>query len=100
MSAAEQPTGGRDRGADPGDRFDRLTPRDMEVALLWAEGLTVNQSASALGIAPGTVAGIRRRIRRKLAIPRRARLDSVLGPSTFGAALTGDRAADGSPVPG
>ena len=83
MDAVDQPNGGYDRGVDTPARIDRLTARDMEVALLWAEGLTVNQSANALGIAPGTVAGIRRRIRRKLAMPSRARLDWVLGPSTI-----------------
>lgn len=55
-----------------------LSPRELQVAILSAEGATVAELARDLGIGTGTVMSIRRHIRNKLGLSRDASLDSSL----------------------
>jgi transposase-like protein len=55
-----------------------LSPRELQVAILSAEGATVAELARDLGIGSGTVMSIRRHIRNKLGLTREASLDSSL----------------------
>ncbi len=71
-------------------RLAQLSPREMQVALLSAEGASIAELARDLGIGTGTVMSIRRHIRNKLGLTRDESLDSSLldiisrlGPSTF-----------------
>ena len=50
----------------------RLTPREEEVLIFIAKGMTRNETAQLLGIRPGTVAGYIKRIYEKLDITSRA----------------------------
>ena len=71
-------------------RLAQLSPREMQVALLSAEGASIAELARDLGIGTGTVMSIRRHIRNKLGLTRDESLDSALldvisrlGPATF-----------------
>lgn len=71
MTDAPIPVGPEARVAD-------LSPRELQVAILSAEGATVAELARDLGIGTGTVMSIRRHIRNKLGLSREASLDSSL----------------------
>ena len=62
----------------PEARVATLSPRELQVAILSAEGATVAELARDLGIGTGTVMSIRRHIRNKLGLTRDASLDSSL----------------------
>ena len=62
----------------PAARVAALSPRELQVAILSAEGATVAELARDLGIGTGTVMSIRRHIRNKLGLTREASLDSSL----------------------
>lgn len=62
----------------PAARVAALSPRELQVAILSAEGATVAELARDLGIGTGTVMSIRRHIRNKLGLSREASLDSSL----------------------
>ena len=57
-----------------GDLRDRLTPRELEIARLVANGLTNKEIARALDISHWTVATHLRRISSKLEVKRRTEL--------------------------
>jgi DNA-binding NarL/FixJ family response regulator len=57
-----------------GDLFEKLTPREQEVALMATEGLSSRETARRLGISPRTVESHRTRAMRKLGLHRRAEL--------------------------
>ncbi|MHB1444124.1 MAG: response regulator transcription factor [Acidimicrobiales bacterium] len=59
-------------------RVAQLSPREMQVALLSAEGASIAELARDLGIGTGTVMSIRRHIRNKLGLTRDESLDSSL----------------------
>jgi len=59
-------------------RLAQLSPREMQVALLSAEGASIAELARDLGIGTGTVMSIRRHIRNKLGLTRDESLDSSL----------------------
>jgi DNA-binding CsgD family transcriptional regulator len=62
----------------PEARVAELSPRELQVAILSAEGATVAELARDLGIGAGTVMSIRRHIRNKLGLMRDESLDSSL----------------------
>jgi len=59
-------------------RVAQLSPREVQVALLSAEGASIAELARDLGIGTGTVMSIRRHIRNKLGLTRDESLDSSL----------------------
>jgi len=62
-------------GQEPAcDLFEKLTPREQEVALMATEGLSSRETARRLGISPRTVESHRTRAMRKLGLHRRAEL--------------------------
>lgn len=75
-----------------------LSPRELQVALLSAEGATVAELARDLGIGPGTVMSIRRHIRNKLGLTRDESLDSSLLAliSAVGASIPADAESEGA----
>ncbi|TVR48478.1 MAG: LuxR family transcriptional regulator [Puniceicoccaceae bacterium] len=64
--------------------LSRLTPREQEVALLAAEGLTNEEVADRLKKSLGTVKNQLQSVFQKLNIHNRARLISVLGSGPVG----------------
>lgn len=63
----------------PLSAWDRLTPREREVAELLARGQSIKQAARLLGIAPSTADKLRAGAYAKLAVRNRARLAQVVG---------------------
>ena len=59
------------RPGRPGDPFGRLTPREHEVALLVADGLTNAEIARRLGLSPSTVGTYLQHIRQRLDVTSR-----------------------------
>lgn len=55
-------------GLEPEKGWGRLTPRQLEVARLTAEGLSARDIAGRLGMSEGTVANVRRTVRRRLGL--------------------------------
>ncbi|HZU16000.1 MAG TPA: helix-turn-helix transcriptional regulator [Candidatus Dormibacteraeota bacterium] len=55
-----------------------LSPRELQVAILTAEGLRTEDLARSLGIGEGTVKSVKQGIRRKLGLARGARLPEEL----------------------
>ncbi len=74
----------------------RLSPRETQVAILSAEGLSAEDMGRSLGIRVGTVRNIRRALRRKLDIPPGATLNEVL-TGVFGSVTS--RGGRGGVVP-
>jgi DNA-binding CsgD family transcriptional regulator len=73
--------GGWRKGADPmpSERPDRpLSDREYQVALALARGLNQREVAAELGIKPGTVVTLTKRLYRKLGVSRRAELATRL----------------------
>ena len=66
----------------------RLSPRETQVAILSAEGLSAEEMARSLGIRVGTVRNVRRALRRKLDIPPSAALNQAL-TGLFGSVASG-----------
>ena len=65
----------------PGDNpVSRLTPRELQIAVLLAEGRTTRETAAALFLSPKTVEYHLRHVYLKLDIESRAALAAVLGP--------------------
>jgi non-specific serine/threonine protein kinase len=58
------------------ERTERLTPREQEVALLVAQGLTNRQIARELSISEHTVANHVRKILKKLGLRSRAQIST------------------------
>ena len=78
----------------------RLSPRETQVAILLAEGLSADDMARSLGIRVGTVRNVRRALRRKLDIPASATLNDALSGLFGSAAPSGDRVDEGRDRPG
>jgi DNA-binding CsgD family transcriptional regulator len=73
-------TGETARRRDP-STLDQLTPRELQVALVLAEGQTTREAAAKLFLSPKTVDYHLRKVYRKLGISSRAALADVLaGP--------------------
>jgi DNA-binding CsgD family transcriptional regulator len=72
----------------------RLSPRETQVAILTAEGLSADDLAADLGIRVGTVRNIRQALRRKLDVPPNVALNEALN-AIFGNPAKAD-AADSS----
>jgi DNA-binding CsgD family transcriptional regulator len=73
-------TGETARRRDP-STLDQLTPRELQVALVLAEGNTLREAAAKLFLSPKTVDYHLRHVYRKLGIRSRAALaDAVAGP--------------------
>jgi DNA-binding CsgD family transcriptional regulator len=73
--------GGWRKGADPmpAERPDRpLSDREYQVALALARGLNQREVAAELGVKPGTVVTLTKRLYRKLGVSRRAELATRL----------------------
>jgi DNA-binding CsgD family transcriptional regulator len=83
----------------------RLSPRETQVAILTAEGLSADDLATGLGIKVGTVRNIRQTLRRKLDVPPQLPLNEALN-GLFGTIPKDDNASrqlagiDESPEPG
>ena len=78
----------------------RLSPRETQVAILSAEGLSADDMSRSLGIRVGTVRNIRRALRRKLDIPASAALNIALSGLFGSVASAGTVAPDGSVAAG
>jgi len=61
-----------------GDERDALTPRELQIALLLAEGRTTRETAAALFLSPKTVEYHLRHVYTKLDIASRAELATRL----------------------
>ena len=79
----------------------RLSPRETQVAILTAEGLSAENLAASLGIRLGTLRNMRRSLRRKLDVPPDVPLNETLfqifGTQTAAQDATG---AEVTPPPG
>ncbi len=65
----------------PGDNpVSRLTPRELQIAVLLAEGRTTRETAAALFLSPKTVEYHLRHVYLKLDIESRAALAAVMSP--------------------
>ena len=65
----------------PGDNpVSRLTPRELQIAVLLAEGRTTRETAAALFLSPKTVEYHLRHVYLKLGIESRPALAGILGP--------------------
>ena len=63
----------------PAERPDRpLSDREYQVALALARGLNQREVAAELGVKPGTIVTLTKRLYRKLGITRRAELATRL----------------------
>lgn len=60
------------RGGEVADPAPSLTPRELDILLCVAQGLSVKQTARQLGIAPKTVENLQSRMFRKLGVRNRA----------------------------
>ena len=56
----------------------RLSPRETQVAILTAEGLSAEELAASLGIRVGTLRNVRRSLRHKLDVPADVPLNQML----------------------
>ena len=56
----------------------RLSPRETQVAILTAEGLSAEELAASLGIRVGTLRNVRRTLRHKLDVPADVPLNQML----------------------
>ena len=63
-------------------KFRALTKREMEIAILTAQGFSIKETAQKLTISPSTVQSHRKRIRGKLEVARYAPLKDNL-PKSF-----------------
>jgi DNA-binding CsgD family transcriptional regulator len=70
---------------------DELTPQELQVALLLADGKTTRQAAAAVFLSPKTVEYHLRHVYQKLDIHSRAELAEALAPRTAHASTPGDR---------
>jgi DNA-binding CsgD family transcriptional regulator len=80
-----------DEGPDPPFGLYRLSPRETQVAILTAEGLSAEDLAAGLGIKVGTVRNIRQALRRKLDVPAQVPLNEALN-GLFGTIAKDDSA--------
>ena len=64
--------------AEPPLAVYRLSPRETQVAILTAEGLSAEDLAASLGIRVGTLRNIRRSLRHKLDVPTEVPLNETL----------------------
>lgn len=60
--------------------LDRLTPREREIVLAVAQGLSFKQAAKKIGLAPSTVANHLYRVYRKLGVYSRTELAGLVHP--------------------
>jgi DNA-binding CsgD family transcriptional regulator len=60
--------------------LDRLTPREREIVLCVAQGLSFKQAAKKIGVAPSTVANHLYRVYRKLGVYSRTELAGLVHP--------------------
>ena len=60
------------------DAIDALTPQELQVALLLAEGRTTREAAAALFLSPKTVEYHLRKVYTKLGIGSRAELSALI----------------------
>lgn len=74
-------TGETARRRDP-STVDELTPQELQVALLLAEGRTTRQAAAALFLSPKTIEYHLRGVYRKLGISSREELTAAIGERT------------------
>jgi DNA-binding CsgD family transcriptional regulator len=82
-------TGETARRRDP-STLDDLTPQELQVALLLAEGRTTRQAAAALFLSPKTVEYHLRNVYRKLGIASRDQLARAVGAQPAAANLNQD----------
>ena len=68
------------RRRDP-STLDELTPQELQIALLLAEGRTTREAAAALFLSPKTIEYHLRNVYRKLGIHSREELRNVVGSS-------------------
>ncbi|HET6507800.1 MAG TPA: AAA family ATPase [Baekduia sp.] len=81
-------TGETARRRDP-STIDQLTPRELQVALVLADGATTREAAARLFLSPKTVDYHLRHVYRKLGISDRAALAAALAPAPAPAAAPG-----------
>jgi len=65
-------------GRPVSELVERLTPREVRVAVLVAEGKSTAEIAATIGTSPGRASGLRQAIRRKLGITARQPLEAYL----------------------
>ena len=78
LAAAELEATGETVARRGGDERDALTPRELQIALLLAEGRTTRETAAALFLSPKTVEYHLRHVYTKLDIASRAELATRL----------------------
>ena len=66
----------------PAGPLDRLTPREREIVLAVAQGLSFKQAAKKIGVAPSTVANHLYRVYRKLGVYSRTELAALVHPGS------------------
>lgn len=76
----------------------RLSPRETQVAILTAEGLSAEELAASLGIRVGTLRNVRRTLRHKLDVPADVPLNVMLF-RIFGSEPAAEEAANEAPAP-
>jgi len=76
-------TGETARRRDPSS-LDELTPQELQVAMLLADGRTTREAAAALFLSPKTIEYHLRNVYRKLSIHSRDELRAALGDRTRG----------------
>jgi DNA-binding CsgD family transcriptional regulator len=81
LAAAELEATGETVARRGGDERDALTPRELQIALLLAEGRTTRETAAALFLSPKTVEYHLRHVYTKLGIASRAELAGRLAAS-------------------
>lgn len=62
--------------------LDRLTPREHEIVIAIAQGLSFKQAAKKIGVAPSTVANHLYRVYRKLGVYSRTELAALVHPKS------------------
>ena len=70
-------TGETARKRDP-STLDQLTPQELQIALLLAEGRTTRETAAAMFLSPKTIEYHLRNVYRKLAVRSRAELSEAM----------------------
>lgn len=68
----------------PAGPLDRLTPREREIVLCVAQGLSFKQAARKIGVAPSTVSNHLYRVYRKLGVYSRTELAGLVHPQQQG----------------
>lgn len=66
----------------PTGPLDRLTPREYEIVIAVAQGLSFKQAAKKIGVAPSTVANHLYRVYRKLGVFSRTELAALVHPKS------------------